>query len=244
MPAIDLKKSLRELYGATSRKPVLVKVPDLPCLMADGKGDPSTSADFREIINLLYGLSYTLKFQLKKIGKDYTVMPLEGLFCAEDMSAYEEGRRNEWQWTLLMVQPKEVTARRLEEVKEELARKKKISGPIPVRLGKLSEGLCAQVMHIGPYSEEGPTIERLHRFIEENGCAFAGKHHEIYIGYPNRCAPQRLRTIIRQPVRKGKKCARSRREKCARSRREKCARSRREKCARSRREKCARSRRG
>jgi hypothetical protein len=200
MPATDMKKTYRNLYAAVKKDPGFVTAPDLPYLMIDGEGDPITSAAFREGIEALYGLSYTLKFQLKKEGKDYTVMPLEGLFCAEDMTAFKEGRRNEWRWTLMIMQPKEVTEKRLALAEADLQKKRKLASPLPVRLEILREGLCAHVLHIGPYAEEGPTIERLHRFIEEEGCRFNGIHHEIYLSDPKRTPPAKMRTIIRQPV--------------------------------------------
>jgi hypothetical protein len=194
MAAIDIKKVPRE--------PTLVKVPSLTYLMVDGKGDPNVSEDFREAIQALYGLSYTLKFQLKKEGVEHVVGPLEGLFHAKDPSVFLTGKKKEWEWTLMILQPKEVTAKRLAAARGDLMRKKKLASLPDVRLAKLAEGLCAQVLHIGPYAAEGPTIQGLHRFMEESGCTFAGAHHEIYLSDPGRTAPERLKTIIRQPVRR------------------------------------------
>lgn len=202
MAVIDLKKVHRELYLSVPREPTLVKVPPLSYLMVDGKGDPNVSADFREAIQALYGLSYTLKFQLKTEGVEYVVGPTEGLFHAKDPSVFLEGRKKEWQWTLMILQPKEVTAKRLAAARGELMRKKKLASMPDVRLAKLAEGLCAQVLHIGPYAAEGPTIRGLHRFIDESGCAFAGSHHEIYLSDPGRVDPRKMKTIIRQPVRR------------------------------------------
>ncbi len=202
MAVIDPKKVHRELYLSVPREPTLVKVPSLSYLMVDGEGDPNVSADFREAIQALYGLSYTLKFQLKAEGVEHVVAPLEGLFHAEDPSVFLKGKKKEWEWTLMILQPKEVTAKRLAAARTELMRKKKLASMPNVRLSKLAEGLCAQVLHIGPYAAEGPTIRGLHRFIEESGCAFAGAHHEIYLSDPGRVAPQKMKTIIRQPVRK------------------------------------------
>jgi hypothetical protein len=170
--------------------------------MVDGKGDPNTSAAFREAIEVLYGLSYTLKFQLKKSGKDYTVMPLEGLFCADDPSAFLKDRKGEWKWTLMIMQPREVTKDRLQTAEAELAEKRKLTRPLPARLQTLSEGLSVQIMYIGPYAEEGPTIAALHAFMTDGGYTFNGVHHEIYLSDPKRTAPQKMRTVIRQPVKK------------------------------------------
>jgi len=202
MAAIDIKKTHRELYLAVPREPTLVKVPSFSYLMVDGKGDPNVSQDFREAIQTLYGLSYTLKFQLKKEGVEHVVGPLEGLFHAKDPSVFLTGKKKEWEWTLMILQPKEVTAKRLSAARAELMKKKKLTTLPDVRLAKLAEGLCAQVLHIGPYAAEVPTIEGLHSFISENGCAFAGPHHEIYLSNPGRVAPQKMKTIIRQPVRR------------------------------------------
>ncbi len=202
MAVTDMKKTLKELYLAVPRTPVLVKVPALQYLMADGKGDPNTSQDFRAAIQALYGLAYTLKFQLKGEGLDFTVMPLEGLFHAKDPAVFLEGRKKEWRWTLMILVPKGVTAKRLAAARTALMEKRKLETLAEVRLEKLSEGLCAQVLHVGPYAAERPTIEGLHAFLREQGCTFAGPHHEIYIGDPNRTAPAKLKTIVRQPVRR------------------------------------------
>lgn len=203
MPAVDLKKTYKGLYNPSRKEPALVKVPDFQYLMVDGKGDPNTSAAFREAIELLYGLSYTLKFQLKKEGKDHTVMPLEGLFCADDPAAFKDSaRKGEWKWTLMILQPKEVTKSRLQSAAADLAEKRKLSLPLPVRLETLSEGQSVQIMHVGPYAKEGPTIAAVHKFMEDGGYTFNGMHHEIYLSDPKRTAAAKMRTVIRQPVKK------------------------------------------
>jgi hypothetical protein len=129
-------------------------------------------------------------------------MPLEGLFWADDPSAFREERRNEWRWTMLIVQPREITAKDLAAAEAELAEKRRLAMPLPVRLEALSEGLCVQILHKGPYNEEGPTIAALHGFMESQGYAFNGKHHEVYLSDPKRVKPEAIRTIIRQPVMK------------------------------------------
>src|SRR5512136_1905949 len=152
------------------REPVLVKVPALKYLMVDGQGDPAKSADFRAAIGALYGLAYTMKFMLRARGIAEAVpMPLEGLFWADDMSAFMKARRGEWKWTLMLLQPPAVDAKLLKEARAEMARKKKNVALPPVRLARFAEGTCAQVLHLGPYAEERSNIERLHRFIIENG---------------------------------------------------------------------------
>jgi hypothetical protein len=185
------------------REPMLVKVPALRYLMVDGQGDPAKSADFRDSIGALYGLAYTMKFMLKARGVTEAVpMPLEGLFWADDMSAFMKARRGEWKWTLMLLQPPAVDAKLLKEARAELLRKRKNAKLPPVRLQRFAEGTCAQVLHLGPYAAERPTIERLHRFIEESGYVRTGTHHEIYLSQPGRGDPAKMKTVIRQPMRK------------------------------------------
>ncbi|HUU95942.1 MAG TPA: GyrI-like domain-containing protein [Phycisphaerae bacterium] len=202
MSKIDLKKELKQLYTASAKEPAIVDVPDLVCFMIDGQGDPNTSAEFQQAIEALYGTSYTLKFMLKKRGgfPDYTVMPLEGLWWADDLAAFAELRKDEWKWTLLIVQPDFVARELFEQGVAELSRKKSPPALPKLRLDVLREGRSVQIMHVGPYSAEKSTIERLHAFMQENGCTFNGPHHEVYMGDPRRTAPEKLKTILRQPV--------------------------------------------
>jgi hypothetical protein len=205
MKTIDLKKMLKPYYTASTAKPSIIDVPSMNCLMVDGTGDPNAPA-FQEAVGSLYSVAYTLKFAFKK-GKavDYPVMALEGLWCADDPADFLNGKRDNWKWTIFIALPDIVTK---EDVGEAIAAvKKKTRFPrFPeVRFEKFAEGRAAQVMHVGPYAAEGPTIERLHRFIEEQGYKLRGKHHEIYLGDPRRSAPEKLRTIIRQPVEKAKR---------------------------------------
>jgi hypothetical protein len=192
------------------REPVLVNVPAMKFLMTDGKGDPAKSPDFRDAIGALYGLAYTMKFMLKDRGVTESVpMPLEGLFWADDMSAFMKARRGEWRWTLMLLQPSAVDAKLLKEARVKLEKKRKGAEIPPVRLARFAEGACAQVLHLGPYAEERPTIQRLHRFISEQGYELTGRHHEIYLSRPGG-NPARMKTVIRQPVRKPRAGSRSR----------------------------------
>jgi hypothetical protein len=201
---IDLWVEHKDIYSPSAREPQLVKVPPLVYLLLEGKGDPNTSAAFRDAIGALYGAAYTLKFMLKKQrGVDFRVMPLSGLFHAEDPSVFLKGMKGEWRWTLMIPIPSAVTAAELKRAVAEAAGRKNASPALPLlRRETVREGLCAQILHKGPYAEERPTIEKLHRFIAEKGLTFAGSHHEIYISDPNRSAPEKLKTIIRQPVKK------------------------------------------
>ncbi len=200
MKTIDLKKSLKPYYAASASKPALIDVPVLNTLMVDGTGDPNSPA-FQEAVGSLYSVAYTLKFAFKKEKAiDYPVMALEGLWCADDLSAFASGRRDEWKWTIFIVLPDVVTGKDVAEAIAAVKKKAKFPRFPEVRFEKFAEGQAAQVMHIGPYAEEGPTIERLHRFIADQGYRLRGRHHEIYFGDPRRAAPEKLKTIIRQPV--------------------------------------------
>jgi hypothetical protein len=195
---IDLKRELSDVYTAR-RKPGLVDIPELKFLMIDGQGDPNTSADYRQAIEALYSVAYALKFTLKREASlDYPVMPLEGLWSAGDTHDFSSKAR--WSWTAMLLQPDIVTDELVADAIEQAAQKRSIPAVALMRLETFSEGLCAQVLHIGPYADESPTIAALHEFIAEQGYSLRGKHHEIYLGDPRRSAPDRLRTIIRQPI--------------------------------------------
>jgi hypothetical protein len=201
MAKTDLKKELAHLYKAPT-KPLMVDVPALRFIMVDGKGDPNVSEGFQEAMGALYAVSYTLKFEMKRGSQamDYVVMPLEGLWWAEDMDLFLVEAKHKYEWTLMILQPEEVTGELFAEACQEVMEKKGLEAVDLLRLETYEEGPSAQVMHIGPYSDEAPTIAALHQFIDDSGRRPRGKHHEIYLGNPRRTAPERLRTIIRQPV--------------------------------------------
>jgi hypothetical protein len=179
-----------------------VEAPELSFLMIDGQGDPNTSGQYREAVSALFSVSYASRFALKDAGViDFGVMPLEGLWWASDMSAFSIEDKPAWQWTMLIMQPDEVTAEVLAEAKVKAAAKVPVAVLEQLRLERFAEGLAAQMLHIGPYSAEGPTVASLHAFIAEQGRELAGKHHEVYLGDPRRSAPEKLKTIIRQPMR-------------------------------------------
>jgi hypothetical protein len=197
MSAIDLKKELKHLYTA-SKEPAQVEVPAMPFLMIDGTGDPREQG-YKDTVSLLYGVAYTLKFQLKRLGHDYVVMPLEGRWWVDDYTQLDFDRRDNWQWTMMIRQPEQLTAEMVAQACVDLQKKKDLSALPPVRLETFDEGLCAQVLFIGPYKDELPTIDRLHAYIESRG-VLTGKHHEIYLSDPNHTAPEKLKTILRQPM--------------------------------------------
>jgi hypothetical protein len=197
---VDFKRELGEFYTAR-RSPAVVEVPELAFVMIDGHGDPDTSGEYRDAVSALFSVSYAARFALKRAGViDFGVMPLEGLWWAADMSAFSSGDKSAWEWTMLIMQPDEVTADVLADAKVRAAAKAPAAALERLRLERFAEGLAAQVLHLGPYSAEGPVIASLHAFIAGQGRELAGKHHEIYLGDPSRTAPERLKTIIRQPV--------------------------------------------
>jgi hypothetical protein len=201
MEKIDLKKELKAFYNPNVKDVTFVAVPKMNFMMIDGKGAPE-SPQFSLSIQALYPIAYTIKFDKKKTeGTDFAVMGMEGLFWAKDMKVFmpETADRKEWQWTLMIIQPDFVT--KADFIKAKEAAKKKKDNPYieNVRFESFSEGKAAQIMHIGPYSAEGPNIQRLHQKITEIGGKLSGKHHEIYLSDPRRVTPDKMKTVLRQP---------------------------------------------
>lgn len=200
---IDLKKQLKALYAPSAKEPAIVEVPTMSFLMADGAGDPNTSPEFQDILGALYGVAYTLKFALKKQGgPDFAVMPPEGLWWADDPRDFQTGNKAAWQWRLMIALPDFVTAEQVRAAAEQLKEKKDPAALAKVRFESLSEGTAVHILHIGPYAAEGPTIERMRQFASGKGYQLAGKHHEIYLSDPRRVAPEKLKTILRHPLRR------------------------------------------
>jgi hypothetical protein len=202
MEKTDFKKQLKHLYSHSATKVELVDVPPMNFLMVDGAGDPNNAKEFGDAIEALYPVAYTLKFMVKKgeTGTDYGVMPLEALWWADDMSVFATGNKDAWKWTLMIMQPEFITQAMVAEALKEVARKKKPVALPLVRFETFTEGKAAQVLHIGPFSGEGPTIEKVHSFIADKGCNRAGKHHEIYLSDLRKTAPEKWKTIVRQPM--------------------------------------------
>jgi hypothetical protein len=202
MSRIDLKLELKHLYRPSAKQVVEVEVPPLRFLMIDGHGDPNTSPQYAEAVEALFSVSYKTKFIVKKgqQGIDYAVMPLEGLWWAEDLAAFAGNDRSTWQWTMMIMQPEFVDEAVIHAAIAEIKRAKGLPAVDALRLERFDEGRCAQILHVGPFSEEGPTIRRVHDFIETRA-ALAGKHHEIYLSDIRRGDPSRWKTVIRQPMR-------------------------------------------
>lgn len=206
MEKLDLKKQLASLYNQPAGRISIVDVPAAQFLMIDGEGNPNNSQSFAEAVEALFGLSYTLKFMVKKGANpiDYSVMPLEGLWWTDDMNHFSMDDKDSWKWTLMIRQPDFITPEMVREATAQLDKKKGAELPAlrQIRFESMTEGACAQILHTGPYSAEPPTIQKLHDFIHENGYALHGKHREIYLSDARRTAPEKMKTIIRQPVRK------------------------------------------
>ena len=202
MDKIDLKKQFGPLYAPKASTPVVVQVPEQNFLMIDGQGDPNASPDYQEAVQALFSVSYALKFKVKKGTQaiDYGVLPLEGLWWAEDPAAFAAGDRSGWQWTMMILQPPFVTVALVEETLAELRRKKPLAALDRIRFESFEEGRCAQVLHVGPFTTEGATIEALHAFIAASGSTLRGKHHEIYLSDIQKADPAKWKTILRQPI--------------------------------------------
>jgi hypothetical protein len=203
---LDLKKLEKRLYSPSTLKVSLVDVPKMNYLMIDGKGDPNTSTEYQDAMETLFPVSFKVKFISKKEkNQDYVVMPMEGLWWVPEMEDFSIEDKSSWNWTAMIRQPDFITQSMIDQAISEVKQKKNPPSLAKIRFESLLEGLSAQIMHIGPYSEEGPTVEKLHSCIREKGFYFNGvlpgqKHHEIYLSDMRRTKPERLKTIIRQPV--------------------------------------------
>ena len=172
--------------------------------MIDGMGSPGDSKEYQDALAVLYPIAFKTKFLSKAKGKDYVVPPLEGLWWADDMKDFIKGDRDKWKWTMMIMQPDWITNEMFKKAIEETKQKKpELSKLLPkLRLEKYKEGKAAQIMHVGPYSEEGPTVQKVHEFIQNEGGTFDGhnqKHHEIYLSDPRKANPATMKTVLRQP---------------------------------------------
>ena len=201
MEKVDFKKTLKHLYRP-KKKFEIVDVPEMQFIMVDGHGDPNTSQEYADAVEALYAVAYKMKFMSKKqLEKDYTVPPLEGLWWAEDMDTYLTRDKSAWDWTMMIMTPDWITEDIFSDAVDEVRKKKDPASLDKVRLEKYAEGLSVQIMHIGSYDDEAPTIAAMHKeFIPENGLTESGHHHEIYLSDPRRVAPEKLKTVLRQPV--------------------------------------------
>ncbi len=201
---IDFKVLHKELFSPKQGKFVDVVVPPLNYLKIDGQGDPNIAPEYVTAIEALYSVSYTLKFASKiELGRDYVVPPLEGLWWADDMSAFVAGRKDDWKWTMMIMVPDWITQA---DVAKAIAKVKAKNSSIrvdDVRFEVFDEGLSVQTLHIGSYAAEENTLRELHDvYMPEHGYVFNGHHHEIYLSDPRKTQEAKLKTILRQPVKK------------------------------------------
>lgn len=202
MIKVDYKKTL-DCYKAKHNDFRIIEVPKMQYLMLDGHGDPNTSQEFKDAITTLYPVAYKLKFASKQeLGKDYTVMPLEGLWWADDMSTFTTARdKSKWDFTLMIMQPDWITQDMFKLAVQKAAEKNPAGHFDKLRLETLSEDLCVQTLHVGSFDDESAVLEKMHHeFIPANNLKLSKKHHEIYLSDFRRVAPEKLRTILRQPV--------------------------------------------
>ncbi|HVY50730.1 MAG TPA: GyrI-like domain-containing protein [Devosia sp.] len=197
---LDLRKQLEQYYTAAAA-PAIIDVPAMQFLMIDGHGDPNTSPDYAAAVAALFSVSFTLKFGFQRghTPIDYPVMPLEALWRADDPASFRNGDKSKWFWTVMIMQP-DIVTKPLVEAAIAMASGKKPNAMLDhLQFATYKEGRSAQLLHIGPYSAEGPNIEALHAFIAAQGGRLTCRHHEIYLSDPRRTAPENLKTIIRQP---------------------------------------------
>lgn len=199
---VDLKKQI-PTYAAPHGRFEIVAVPPMRYLVIDGAGDPNTSQAYADALATLYPVAYALKFlSTRELDRDYVVMPLEALWWADDMAAFTAARdKGRWQWTAMILVPEWIDDAQVDFALQTVRVKGIAPALAALRVDTLDEGLCVQTLHIGPYDEEGPVLEAMHAaFIPEQGMRMTGRHHEIYLSDPRRTAPEKLRTILRQPV--------------------------------------------
>ena len=204
MKKIDFKRELKHLYNPSAKKFAVVDVPEMQFLMIDGHGDPNVAQEYQDALEVLYGVAYKIKFASKKgLERDYTVPPLEGLWWADNMDTFSTERdKSQWDWTMMIMQPDWITPSIFSDAVQIVEKQKGLPALAKLRLESYREGLSVQIMHVGSYDDEAPTLDRLHHeYMPTHGYTFNGKHHEIYLSDPRRTAPEKLKTVLRQPVR-------------------------------------------
>ncbi len=203
MTKTDFKKTLKHLYNPP-RRFVTVDVPEMQFVMVDGHGDPNTTQDYKDAVETLYAMAYKIKFMSKKdLEKDYTVPPLEGLWWAEDMETFITRDKSQWDWTMMIMTPDWISIEFFADAVGQVRKAKDPAAINKVRLERYHEGLSVQIMHIGSFDDEGPVLSQMHSdFIPNNGFVENGKHHEIYLSDPRRVTPEKLKTVLRQPIKK------------------------------------------
>jgi hypothetical protein len=207
MKKLDFKKSINS-YKATKNKIEIIEVPKIKYITIDGKGDPNTSIEFNQAIRMLYPISYKIKFFSKqKLAKDYVVMPLEALWWSEDMSNFTSNRdKSKWNWTLMIMQPNWITKTIFKSVLGNVKTKYETLDFSKVKFKEINESKCVQTLHIGSFDDEAGILKEIHEnFIPVNNLVMTKKHHEIYLSDFRRVAPEKIKTILRQPVKSKKR---------------------------------------
>ena len=201
MRKLDFKRELKHLYKPSGQKVSVVDVPPLNFLTITGQGNPNSSQAYQDAVEALYSVAYTVKFMAKKgaLATDFVVMPLEGLWWVPDMREFSVENKDAWLWQMMIMQPDFVTAEMIAEAQAQAKKKKGNEAIDRLKFEVYAEGTAVQILYTGPYADEGPTIQRLHEHVWEQGDELSGKHHEIYLSDPRRAAPEKLKTVIRQP---------------------------------------------
>ena len=201
MEKYDVKKAHKALYAPSSTGFSLVTVPSLQYITVDGHGDPNTAPAYAAAIEALFSVAYTLKFESKVLGKDFVVAPLEALWSADDLSTFVSRNKDAWQWTAMINQPDWISDEMVAVAVKKVAGKKPNPSLDLLRMITLDEGECVQILHVGSYDDEAPTLELLHEsYMPEHQLRFNGRHHEIYLSDARRTEPSKLKTVLRQPV--------------------------------------------
>jgi hypothetical protein len=202
MSKIDFKKEYKVLYNPP-KKFVVVDVPEMQFIMVDGHGDPNKAQEYQDALEALYAVAYKIKFISKKVfGKDYVVPPLEGLWWADDMDTFTISQdKSKWDWTMMIMIPDWITKEVFIDAVKQVRKGKNPASLNKIRLETYHEASAVQIMHVGSYDDEAPTLAIMHNeFIPQHGYEMNGKHHEIYLSDPRRVAPEKLKTVLRQPV--------------------------------------------
>lgn len=201
METYDVKKEHRALYAPRVSDIDVVDVPEFSYLMVDGQGNPNTADAYRDAVEALYSVSYGVRFAAKRqLDRVHVVAPLEGLWWADDLSAFSARAKDEWRWTMMIHQPDWITADMVDAATQAAGKKKELPGLTGLRFERFAEGLCVQTLHVGSYDDEAPVIERMHEFAVAQGHELRGKHHEIYLSDPRKVKAAKLKTVLRQPV--------------------------------------------
>lgn len=198
----DIRKAHKALYKAFTTEFSIIDVPPLQFIAIKGHGDPNTSSTYSDAVEALYSVAYALKFHSKRnLERDFAVGPLEGLWRADDLAAFVSRDKNAWGWTMMISQPDWTTPAMVDAAMAKSAAKRSLPALPLLELITLTEGTAVQIMHIGPYDDGAPILDKLHNeFLPAQRLVPTTDHHEIYLSDPRRTAPEKLKTILRQPV--------------------------------------------